>query len=167
MVESRGGKCGFRVLKDFKGEATVDRPELVAGPQELQRDLVQTLIEQGLFEKEARAMVKTWEDSWFEDGVRVLYLVPVKGVDSVLPLALDPKPAELVRVFVGRAELISPDLEKAARELVAAAQDASRLPELRKGLAKLGRFGEPALMNLAAHSGDAGIQERVNKLLSP
>jgi hypothetical protein len=167
VVESRGGKVGFRVLKDLKGEATVERPELVAGPQELQKDLVQSLIAAGLFEKEARAMVKTWEDSWFEDGVRVLYMVPVKLVDAALPLTLDPKPAGRVRVFVGRAELITPELDQAARALVAAAEDAARLPELRKDLAKLGRFGEPALQKVAALSADESVHVRVHKLLFP
>src|SRR5947209_6059295 len=53
VFESRGGKAGFRTLQDLKGEATVDRPELVAGPQSIQRDLEKALVAQGLFEKEA------------------------------------------------------------------------------------------------------------------
>jgi hypothetical protein len=168
VVESRGGKTGFRTLKDFQGEATVERPELVAGPQELQQALVKTLVAEGLYEKEARAMVKTWEDSWFEDGARVLYMVPSKRVDEVLPLTLDPKPAGLVRVFVGRAEVVTPELEQAARAVVTAAtDDPSRLPELKRNLSKLGRFGEPALWGLAVASKDPQFQARVGALLAP
>ena len=167
VVESRGGKVGFRALKDVQGETTVDRPELLAGPKELQQELVKALVAQGLYEKEAVAMVKTWEDSWFEDGVRVLYLMPTRKVDEVLPLTLDPKPAELVRVFVGRAEVITPELEQAARAVVTAAEDPSRLPELKRNLGKLGRFGEPALLGLAAGSADPQFQTRVYQLLAP
>ncbi len=167
VVESRGGKVGFRALKDVLGEATVERPELLAGPKELQQELVKALVASGLYEKEALAMVKTWEDSWFEDGVRVLYLMPTRKVDEVLPLMLDPKPAELVRVFVGRAEVITPELEQAARAVVTAAEDSSRLPELKRNLAKLGRFGEPALRGLAVASADPQFQTRVYKLLAP
>ncbi|HEV3027837.1 MAG TPA: hypothetical protein VG457_09710, partial [Planctomycetota bacterium] len=114
VLESRGGKVGFRTLKDLKGEALVDRPRLVDDPEAMRKDLEQSLVAEGLFPKEAAAMVKTWQDSWFEDGLRVFYLVPVGVVDAVLPLTIDPKPAKLVRVFVGRVELITTELEKAA-----------------------------------------------------
>jgi len=167
VVESRGGKIGFRALKDVRDGASVERPELVAGPQELQRELVTTLVAQGLFEKEARAMVKTWEDSWFEEGVRVLYTVPVKLVNKVLPLTLDPKPSELVRVFVGRVELITPELEAAAKAIVEAAADPSRLAEQKRALAALGRFAEPAMRRIAAASGDEAVRGRVEWLLAP
>jgi len=167
VVESRGGKVGYRTLTRFRGEATVERPELAEGSKELQRELTAALVAQGLYEKEARAMVKTWEDSWFEDGVRVLYMVPSRKVDEVLPLTLDPKPAELVRVFVGRAELITPELEEAARAVVEGAKDPKRLPELKRAAAKLGRFGEPALLRLAAEAKDPELQLRVYRLLQP
>jgi hypothetical protein len=36
-------------------------------------DMVRALVDQGLYEKEARAMVNTWQDQWFaEEGTRVL-----------------------------------------------------------------------------------------------
>ena len=57
-------------------------------------------------------MVNTWKDSWFaEDGVRVLYVLPRAWTDRTLPLKLDPAPRELVRVMVGRAEVLAPALE--------------------------------------------------------
>jgi hypothetical protein len=35
--------------------------------------MVRALVDQGLYEKEARAMVNTWQDQWFaEEGTRVL-----------------------------------------------------------------------------------------------
>lgn len=79
---------------------------------EISRGLQEDLVGQGLTESEARAMVSTWTDSWFaEPGLRVLYLLPSAWVDEILPLRLQPPPRELVRVFVGRAEVLSPAVE--------------------------------------------------------
>ena len=51
------------------------------------------LVEQGLYEKEARAMVNTWQDQWFaEEGTRVLYLLPRAWTDRTLPLQVSPRP---------------------------------------------------------------------------
>jgi len=166
VVESRGGKVGFRTLKDLKGEAVMDRPPLVGGPEALRKDLEQSLVEEGLFVKEAAAMVKTWQDSWFEDGLRVFYLVPQGVVDAVLPLKIDPKPAELVRVFVGRVELITAELETAALAALDAAGDPPRPEDAKQALSKLGRFGEPALRKLMAGSSDPTFKSRVLAVLS-
>jgi hypothetical protein len=80
------------------------------------RDQLQgELTQAGLNADEAAAMVQTWSDSWFdEDGTRILYLVPRTFTDAVLPLQMNPAPRELTRVFVGRAELLDPSVEKAA-----------------------------------------------------
>ena len=64
------------------------------------------LIAQGLYEREANAMLDTWRDSWFEEGSRVFYLLPPRSVDAVLPLQVVPAPSTVARVFVGRMELI-------------------------------------------------------------
>src|SRR5687768_4370340 len=66
----------------------------------------EALVSEGLYEREATAMVKTWEDSWFgEQGLRVLYVLPRAWTDRTLPLSIEPKPKEIVRVMVGRAEM--------------------------------------------------------------
>jgi hypothetical protein len=59
---------------------------------------------------------------------------------------MDPKPKELVRVMVGRAELISVATEKRlARELAASSRDqAGTKDEFSKTIARLGRFAQPA-----------------------
>ena len=49
-------------------------------------------------------MVETWKDSWFEKGARLIYIVPSRAVDQILPLQIEPQPAETTRVFVGRLE---------------------------------------------------------------
>src|SRR5204863_6754035 len=70
------------------------------------------LAARGLYGPEANAMVQTWQDSWFgEEGLRVLYLLPRKWTEQILPLTITPPPSEVVRVMVGRAEMITPRME--------------------------------------------------------
>lgn len=77
----------------------------------------EALTREGLYAKESEAMVKTWEDSWFsERGIRVLYTLPRAWTDRILPLAISPAPAGIERVMVGRAEVISPAIEKLISE---------------------------------------------------
>src|SRR5207248_672908 len=74
--------------------------------------LAARLEESGLFEKEARAMVNTWRASYFRsDGIRVLYILPQAWTDTFIPMHLYPKPRKLVRVMVGRTELLTADRE--------------------------------------------------------
>ena len=48
--------------------------------------------------------------SWFEEGMRIFYLVPRSLVDRELPLSVHPAPAKTERVFMGREEILSPYL---------------------------------------------------------
>jgi hypothetical protein len=50
-------------------------------------------------------MVETWRDSWFTEGSRLFYVVPEQAVEEILPLRIDPAPAHVARVFIGRIEL--------------------------------------------------------------
>lgn len=76
------------------------------------KKLQAAIVAGGLYEKEAAAMVKTWDDSWFgEQGMRVLYTLPQTWSDRVLPLTFSPAPREIKRVFVGRAEMFTPSQE--------------------------------------------------------
>jgi hypothetical protein len=96
-------------------------------------------------------MVNTWRDSWFEeDGLRVLYTLPREWTDHTLPLTLDPKPRELVRVMVGRAEVLTPATETKLSDALAKAQngDAEARALVMAECKKLGRFAEPALLKL-------------------
>ena len=74
------------------------------------------LIAAGLYAKEAQAMVNTWEKSYFRtEGLRLLYLLPRKSVDQVIPIQIQPAPDHLVRVMVGRVEVLSPERRAANR----------------------------------------------------
>ena len=35
-------------------------------------------------------MVETWRDSWFEEGSRLIYIVPSRAIDAILPLQIEP-----------------------------------------------------------------------------
>jgi hypothetical protein len=120
----------------------------------LGQQMAEALVSEGLYRREATAMINTWKDSWFaEDGVRVLYLLPRAWTDRTLPLKLDPAPRELVRVMVGRAEVLTPTLEQnLSQNLLKAAQgDAEARAQAIAQFRKLGRFAEPAL-GLAART---------------
>jgi hypothetical protein len=119
--------------------------------EQLCRTIAAGLVKEGLYQREADAMVNTWRDSWFEeDGLRVLYTLPREWTDRTLPLALNPKPRELVRVMVGRAEVFTPTTEKKLSDALAMAQkgDTEARAIVMSECKKLGRFAEPALRKL-------------------
>ena len=67
----------------------------------------------GLYQKEADAMIQTWWRSYFKTpGRRVFWVVPRAFTDQTLPLTLEPTPKSVVRVMVGRAELLTPSFER-------------------------------------------------------
>jgi hypothetical protein len=110
--------------------------------------MAQCLQAEGLYTREAQAMVLTWKDSWFEeDGLRVLYVLPRSWADQTLPLALNPSPRELKRVMVGRAEVLTPGLEQKLSEHVKRVEHGGTKAreQFETELRKLGRFAEPAL----------------------
>ncbi len=157
LVTVRAGKIGFRPVGELESGAALDTQLPVDGTRaDLGAFLVKELTAAGLYEKEATAMVKTWDAAWFgEEGTRLLYLVPRAKTDELLPLTMEPKPTEVVRVLVGRHDFLTPEAEATAeKELqrVRAAQN-----ELNAGLAelrKLGRFNVQA-QEIAAKRLDA------------
>jgi hypothetical protein len=113
LFENRGGKLGYRIVRDLKDSLTLEMPGLSGNSEGVRREIEASLMSLGLYPKEAHAMVETWRESWLgEEGTRVLYIMPRATVDSVLPLAIAPAPKEIVRVFVGRVEILSPWMEK-------------------------------------------------------
>jgi hypothetical protein len=129
----------------------VARAELMA---QIGRVMTEALVSEGLYPREAAAMVATWQDSWFaEDGVRVLYVLPRAWTDARLPLTLTPAPRALVRVMVGRSEVLTPALETSlTRTLNAAHQgDQAARQEASARLKHLGRFADPALRLVQLH----------------
>jgi hypothetical protein len=133
--------------------ATVDMPSLDDAFAALRNDLGTALVAHGLFPKEAQAMIDTWRDSWFEEGARLIYIVPSKTVDAILPLQIEPVPSQIQRVFVGRIELITPETERAAAEAIAKSDWTA--------LDRYSRFLDPILKRMySGNSGEASEIER-------
>jgi len=142
LFERRGDKLGFRVADASASQPTLDPPELNANMDSLKQAVEDMLIAQGLYQDEAQAMFETWRDSWFEEGSRLLYIVPRQFVDSVLPLSISPVPAQTVRVFVGRLELVTPATQRAVEQALVT-HDQSTLNHY-------GRFLAPILETMIA-----------------
>lgn len=167
IFENRGGKIGYRLCDAFTGEMTHERPVLDKNMNSLLADLKQVLVASGLYEKEAEAMIKTWRSSWFEEGMRVFYVLPRQTTDEVLPVTIDPRPAELVRVLVGRAEVITPEMERSVQQQVSQLSNPS--PEVREAamqeIRKYGRFSEPILKRLLMTEKNMSVRARIEQLI--
>jgi hypothetical protein len=137
LFERRGERVGYRLERAPTGETVLEPPDLTGSVDALRVDLEGILVAQGLYPDEARAMVNTWRDSWFEEGSRLIYIVPRRFVDSVLPLTIHPAPAQIVRVFVGRLEIVTPATVKTVETALASHDEVT--------LNKYGRFLEPIL----------------------
>lgn len=118
VFENRGGHIGYRMAGTLEKEGTLNAPWLDGNFANLREDLEAALVSRGLYPKEAHAMVETWRDSWFEEGSRLIYLVPRATVDTILPLQVEPAPSEIVRVFVGRIELLTPETKRTVEAAV-------------------------------------------------
>ena len=140
LFERRGERVGYRLTGALNDETTVDPPALTGSLDSLCGDLEEILVDQGLYRDEAHAMVETWKDSWFEEGSRLIYIVPRSFIDNVLPLRIAPAPEQIVRVFVGRLEIVTPATAMAVRTAMAGNDEAT--------LNKYGRFLELILQTV-------------------
>jgi hypothetical protein len=142
VFERRGDKLGFRIADATATQPNLDLPDLTATMDSLKQAVENMLIAQGLYHDEAQAMFETWRDSWFEEGSRLLYIVSRQFVDSVLPLSISPAPAQTVRVFIGRLELVTPATQRAVEQALATHDQTT--------LKRYGRFLVPILENMLA-----------------
>src|SRR5215468_2779933 len=124
VFERVGDRLGFRVISVGAAEQVVGRPELNEGLDSVLRALHRILVQQGLYPKEAEAMIDTWRSTWFEDGLRAFFVMPSASTRAQLPLATSTEPTELVRVLIGRLEILTPEQEQFVRN------DLERLREL-------------------------------------
>jgi hypothetical protein len=145
LVGVKDRKVSFKVFQGLSpgAEDTVELPAESSTAEKLGDAMAALLVEQGLYEKEARAMVKTWSRDWFgEEGTRVLYLVAEPMTAEFLPLQIDPKPDRLVRVMVGRHDVLAPEREREidaqVKRLTGASNAESKAADAQ--LNKLGRY---------------------------
>jgi len=121
LVNVQNKKVKFKVYNQLSPSTveTIAIPEASSTIEKLAESMVELLKEQGLSDQEAKAMVKTWSSDWFgEEGTRVLYLVAESLTDEFLPMKITPKPDKLVRVMVGRHDILTPEREREIDALV-------------------------------------------------
>ena len=154
----------FREYPSLGGRAKLEMqvPDATASADELAAKMASALQATGLYEKEAAAMVATWQSSWFrEPGARLFYLVPRRLTDEIIPLAVEPAPDGMVRVLVGRMEILTPEATNRLRNLAynSASDPAGELSQL-------GRFARPALDYLMAQTTDVTARDAIKRLHS-
>jgi hypothetical protein len=120
-------------------------------------DLEVSLISSELYPEEAHAMLESWKDSWFEEGSRLIYIVPSSFVEKILPLSIEPQPAAIHRVFVGRMELLTPATRNAIETAVATNDKVT--------LAKYGRFLGPMIESILREATDPVRTVQLNEAL--
>jgi hypothetical protein len=163
LLTVSGGSGSYRRVDALKRGAETPSYDLGTGGKlpmaqlrkQVEDTMTEDLVAEGLYLREARAMVNTWRDSWFcEEGTRVLYVLPRKWTDETLPLEMKPTPKELVRVMVGRAEVIMPSVENHLAEEVGMVEkgETGAAERLKHSLRSMGRFGEPALIRAIAQN---------------
>jgi len=167
LFENRAGQIGFSVLDLNRPQTTVDRP--VPGNQvdKLRQEFKGILLSEGLYEKEAEAMLNTWRDSWYEEGLRLFFIIPRADTDRILPLTIEPQPAAVVRVLVGRSEVITPEMEQHMSAQLLKLKDPSPKvqTQARNEINRYGRFIESILGQISDHSADPQVQSAARKLM--
>jgi hypothetical protein len=148
LFERRGEQVGFRKVNALREGVILDSPVLDASLDSLLPDLEASLISSGLYPEEAHAMLESWKDFWFEEGSRLIYIVPNSFVDKILPLSIEPRPAANHRLFVGRLELLTPATQNAI-ETAAVTHDNAIL-------SKYGRFAAP-MIEMILHRNPSSI----------
>jgi len=124
-------------------------------------DLASRLEASGLYAKEARAMVNTWTSSYFQtEGIRVLCVLPQSWTDHFIPMTVVPKPKQVVRVMVGRVELMIPERERQAGAAVRslADPDGPRCLQAFAYLREQGRYVEPIIRRVQRTNDDENVR---------
>jgi tetratricopeptide (TPR) repeat protein len=176
VMRVENGKGAYRYISALEpGQSltkvlpAMDRAEpLSAFSKKIGDDLAEKLTDSGLYPKEARAMVNTWRTSYFQnEGIRVLYVLPQEWTDRFIPLEISPRPQKIVRVMVGRTELLSPEREKkiegAVRDLTA--PDAADRESAFTYLREQGRYVEPILRRTLRTTQDPKVRTLCSRLL--
>lgn len=174
VLRVANGRGGFAYVPTLKNGSPADLavPDasvpLARFANEVAGAVAQRLVESGLYEKEARAMVNTWRSSYFKtDGVRVLFVLPQSWTDRFIPMHINPTPASLVRVMVGRVELLTAERERraaaAVRELASA--DAAVRERAFDTLRAEGRYVEPIIRHTLRTTADDRVRTLCQRLL--
>jgi hypothetical protein len=165
LFERAAGQLAYGTARLAGDRATLPRPRTPTSLAQLENTLAGLLVANGLYEKEARAMIASWRDSWFEEGLRLIYCVPRAFTDAVLPLAISPRPAEIERVLVGRVELLSPERAAQIEQEIHARDEHAPAATTGGAISGLGRFARPFLQQVAAATKSPTVKRRIEALI--
>jgi len=175
-----GGACGFRRMDPLTvksgptqrlaswSAAIESAPHSPAAAASLRAEMRAALIGEGLNADEADALLVTWEISYFKSpGLRAFFLVPRAWTDHYLPLTLS-VPATIVRVMVGRLEIVAPwqrrDVDRIAALTTSSSvhtlADEKARAELYRGL---GRFRNALVLDGQKRRPSGGLAEFIAK----
>jgi hypothetical protein len=179
------GMCAFRVVEPFTKEtAFLVRTSSSFAPEEysieniknLKAAMRQALLDAGLFEKEADAMLDTWQVSYFRNaGLRLFFLVPRRWTDAVLPLRVsehrtDPRQppsfeTKVTRVMIGRIEIVTPHQRQLLAMIAAprAEEPEEKWKELFEKYLRLGRFGNALVLDEQKRNPGPGIDHFIER----
>jgi len=135
---------------------------------EVAAHVAKRLTDSGLYKPEALAMVNTWKSSYFKtDGVRLLFVLPGAWTNRFIPMRIEPAPAELVRVMVGRVELLDTARETRAEEAIRnlASPVASVRERAFVTLRSEGRYVEPIVRRALNTTTDEQVRTLSKRLL--
>jgi hypothetical protein len=141
---------------------------LAAFTRSISDAMAERLAASGLFTKEARAMVNTWASSYFQtEGVRVLFVLPQSWTDAFIPLQITPTPKKVVRVMVGRLEMLTAGRERAAEAAIQslASRDSAQSEAAFRFLHEQGRYVEPIVRRVAKTTRDEQVRAMCRRLL--
>jgi len=155
VVTSRNGSIAYQAQYGVDASSRFDAL-VPADEAPVRAEFEQMLVASGLYPAEARAMLATWGDSWFDEGTRLFFVVPRTAVDAILPLEIAPRPASIARVFVGRVELITDETLRAI--------DAALAAHDRATLAKYGRFLD-AIRQRIVHAAPGEQRAQIDAML--
>ncbi len=174
VLRVENGRGAFRYLPKLSPGETVrdilpsqktSRP-LPEFTRAVAAELAKRLTESGLYAKESQAMENTWRTSYFHtDGVRVLFVLPRAWTDRTIPMQLRPEPRELVRVMVGRLELLTPERERRAEEAIRGLTEPQRRAESFRYLREQGRYVEPIVRRTLKETQDPYLRLLCTRLL--
>lgn len=162
LFENRDGATSYQAAQTSSAEFSFTPQRLEKYSPSPHIHLEQVLVSHGLYPREAKAMVDSWEGSWFEQGTRLFYIVSNDAIDTMLPLQIDPQPAEVKRVFVGRLEIATP---KTLDEVRVALEQNDR-----RRLRQYGRFLEPIARRLTStlsRSEAETVERRIRAAYAP
>lgn len=176
VLRVEGGRAAYRYMPSVSCDTALDGvvPRMDASlplnhfVAQIADDLAGRLVESGLYEKEARAMVNTWRSSYFKtDGIRVLFVLPQSWTDRYIPLKIVPQPKEIVRVMVGRIELLTPERERRAELAIRglASPVSSVREKAFETLRAEGRYVEPIVRRTLDTSTHEGVRALCRRLL--